>query len=113
MTKRRFHNLNTSNSTTTKLTGGAKPSQTPPKLAGGAKPPQTLPNLAGGAPPPRPLRSGWGGSAPPDLPATEKKFGGRDEIEWNFNENLGFRRKSRISVKISDFGENLGFRRKS
>ena len=31
----------------------------------------------------------------------------------NFGENLGLRRKSRTSAKISDFGENLGFQRKS
>ena len=27
----------------------------------------------------------------------------------DFGENLGLRRKSRISAKILDFGENLGF----
>ena len=31
----------------------------------------------------------------------------------DFGENLGFWRKSRILAKISDFGENLGLRRKS
>ena len=31
----------------------------------------------------------------------------------NFGENLEFRRKSRVSAKISNFGENLGSRRKS
>ena len=79
---------------------GAKTPTATIKLTGGAKPPQTLPNLAGGAKLPQ---------TPPD---GKKNFRGRDEIEWNFNENFGFRRKSRISAKISDFGENFGFGRK-
>ena len=30
------------------------------------------------------------------------KIGGRGEVDCNFGENLGLRRKSRIKVKISD-----------
>ena len=63
-----MHNLNTSNSTTIKLTGGAKLPQTPPKFGWGGKPPQT----------------------PPD---GKKNFGGRGEIEQDFGENFGFGRK--------------------
>ena len=50
------------------------------------------------------------GLRPPRFPGTEKKIGSRGEVDCNFGENLGLRRKSRIKVKISDWMKNFGFR---
>ena len=50
---------------------------------------------------------------PPRRPQYGKKIGRRDEVDYNFRENLGFSRKPWIFAEISDFGENLGFSLKS
>ena len=70
-------------------------------------------NLAEGGPPSMPLEFGkkisTGGLHPPDPPIGKKNLAGGTKsnailaIILKVGENLGFRRKSRISGKISDF----------